>query len=397
MSALSLGEDSTPNPTIRPPQSKVPPALRMLFQDHEATSDPFKIPGFDSPTPAALNSSLLPLPLLGPPKGRGRSRSATSSQPSDQEDEVLTAKQPTFEFPPRMSTPRTPSRQGLSSASESDDPPKRERPPPLGAGIPRSTGPGLSSGPAKGDPSFRDMRSERDIPDFGTLPLLEEDIVKNATASDTSLPLVFSSSSPERSSARPSRPLVSRQRSQNGTAESGGAPYQTLPEWNFPTTKEFQFPPPGFSSNSSLPAPPSHPKTHSRVSPTHSSASTISSNANSSRSSHQFTQSLDASVLPRRAPSPPGPRPTPPNINRSRSATPFGENQSPNGSFFLKTTPKKPSMTRLASVAVMETVQTPSRPWSRNKEARSGSLGDVGPPLPGLKDVLKVCLCLMHV
>ena len=370
---------ASPNPTIRPPQSKVPPALRMLFHD-EDNSDPFKIPGFEPPTGA----SLLPLPpLLAPPRGRGRSKSATSSQPSDQEEEVLTAKQPTFEFPPRSSTPLKVSKE----KDDNDGASKRERLPPLGAGMPRSVTPliDLDSEPSN-EPS---LPIDSDEP-WGDeiLPPNNAKIVTTPLSEISAPGLV--SISPVKQSPRAGIPATTRQHSK-GVANSPDTDGPRR-EWRFPT-KEFQFPPPGFASDSTLST---KTKTHNRISPTHASASTISSTINSSRSSHQFTQSLDASAVPRRLPSPVGLLPVPANMNRSRSATPFGDTSpsfSPSsaGPFTpSKHIPQKPSMTRLASVAVMETVQTPLRSFSRNKGSRSGSLSDADPPLPGLRDVLKV-------
>lgn len=377
---------ASPNPTIRPNQSKVPPALRMLFQDQAESSDTYQVPGFNGPAPA---SSFLPLPLLAPPRGRGRSKSGTSPQHSEQEEEVLTAKQPTFEFPPRASTPRSVSRQGGDSDPFTDvGAPKRERLPPLGVGIPRAQGPMVNS------ESPHEISATVSL--FGAsdteIPRLEGGSVAASILADAASSVDFSHPL-DKLSARPSRPTATRQRSKSNGIEPPDPP-PSRHEWDFPS-KEFQFPPPGFTSDSALPAP-SRMKTHNRISPTHASASTVSSTANSSRSSHQFTQSLDASVLPRRLPSPTSLMPTPPNMSRSRSAIPFGETSSevrPNSnalSALPKPVPKKPSMTRLASVAVMETVQTPSRPYPRQREGLNGSLSDIEPPLPGLKDVLKV-------
>jgi hypothetical protein len=371
----------------------------MLFQDQEGSSDPFKIPGFGSPDyaanslVAASNASLLPLPsLLGPPRARGKSKTTASSQASDQEEEVLTAKQPTFEFPPRSKTPRAVSRHGSSSNSETESVSKHDKPPPLGAGIPHRN----VSDVLKGELTLQEARSERSISnaDFQTNGTAYVALPSPTNASN---PIALEPSFPERPPPRIGRPPVARQRSKSNAAQAPDH-VEAHSDWKFSTTKEFQFPPPGFSLESTLSTPSPKARIHNRISPTHASASTISSTANSSRSSHQFTQSLDAPVLPHRFPSSAGYIPIPPNLSRSRSATPSGEhgtncNPASNSQILLsKTVPKKPSMTRLASVAVMETVHTPtsSRPHSRQNEGRSGSVGDVEPPLPGLKDVLKV-------
>lgn len=370
----------------------------MLFEDGESGSDPFKASGFES-AGSGLGPLLLP-PLLAPLRGRGRSRSAVS-QPGDQEEEVLTAKQPTFEFPPRASTPRSGPKPTtpLLSGSESEDHPKasaKERLPPLGAGIPRGTAPGgeLLS---KATSAFREIRSERGLPNI-EIPSLEEYEIIAKPMNDPP-PIVLSASSPERTSPSVHRPVVNRQRSKSSAVESPNLKSQE--NWSFSAARDYQFPPPGFSSDSDsgLPAFSPSVKTHSRASPTHASASTISSAHTSSRGSHQFTQSLDASIVPRRFAPPAGSLLTPPPIVRSRSAAPFGETSaegvSPNSVGPMgvpKSLPHRPSMTRLASLAVMETVQTPSRPFTRHNQGRSGSVGDVDPPLPGLKDVLKVSM-----
>ncbi|KAI0085126.1 hypothetical protein BDY19DRAFT_457360 [Irpex rosettiformis] len=362
----------------------------MLFQNQESSNDPFNPPGLEPPP--SVSSLLTMPPLLPLPRGRTKTKSAASSQPGDQEEEVLTAKQPTFEFPPRSTTPRSVLKQDGSNALDAPSNgivPIRERPPPLGAGIPRSTVPLIDTEPINEVSVSIGLQeiSETDIFTPDNTNVVETPPAENAQ-------LAILSSSPEKPSPRLGTPAMTRHRSKSSAVESF-EPYSSRREWNFPS-KEFQFPPPGFTSDSALPTPSSGAKTHNRISPTHASASTISSTVNSSRSSHQFTQSLDASAIPRRLPSPVGLLPAPPNANRSQSATPFrdispGFDLSSYGQLSSSNTvPKKPSMTRLASVAVMETVQTPSRSFSRNKENRSGSLSDAEPPLPGLRDVLKI-------
>lgn len=387
--------DETPHPTIRPPTSKVPPTLRMLFEGSEDPSpgEPFKLPGFDTPIPV-LSSSLLPPPSAGPSasRARGRSRSAVSSQEPD--DDVLTAKQPTFQFPPRSATPRTARKMTISDASHSDDDnlSVMDRHPPLGPGIPSSRSP---TRPSSRSPS--PLSSPVIDPQQPESPYQEIEIPNLGEAStvqsDTPPPIVFSASSPVQSTSQPNRPPINRQRSKSNAMDSPPST-RASQDWSRPSPSTFQFPPPGFGYPST-PPPLSAPltRTHNRVSPTHASASTIST---VSRSSHQFTHSLDASTIQRRYQSP-GSLPTPPPVLRSRSAAPFGDGNaygvvsSSNGpeAVVLQSIPRKPSMTRLASLPVMETLHTPTRSFAFGRTERSGSV-DTGPPMPGLKDVLKV-------
>ncbi len=387
-------DTSSPNPTIRPPPSKVPSTLRMLFENADTVMDPFKIPGFDALS-SALNPSLLPPPSTHSTRGRGRSRSATSS--SEHEEEVLTAKQPSFEFPPRVATPKLSPSNGHAGSDELQ-PLHREQHPPLGPGIPVG-GPLGSDNSRPRSPrlpaSYREVRSERGLPNIEIPP---PDIGAMGKYNPTP-PIVLSVSSPEHSVGPRERAVINRQRSKSSAIDAVSPTGMKLQrEWTFPSSNDFRFPPSGNNSQPvtppALPAAQSPHQTHNRISPTHASAST--SISTSSRSSHQFTHSLDASVLPGRLPSPAS-LVTPSPVTRSRSATPYTESH---GSALndpanaQKLVTRKPSMTRLASVAVMETVQSssplPSRPFGRGREERSGSVADAFPPLPGLKDVLKV-------
>lgn len=239
----------------------------------------------------------------------------------------------------------------------------------------------------------RDVPLEREAANTERPPVTTEVALPLSDNSNSTLV-----SSPERVVPHSDRPFLNRQRSKSSAVESP-TKFKTSRDWNFPPVRDYQFPPVGFATDSGSVPPTGSPpmRVHSRLSSTHASASTVSSSAASSRSSHQFTQSLDASGMPHRLPSPVGLLPIPPPMLRSRSAAPFGDkipegfgptSNGPAGT--PKSVAKKPSMTRMASLAVMETVQTPSRPFGRHNGARSGSLGDADPPLPGLKDVLKV-------
>lgn len=394
---LAASPDETSQGTVRPPTSSVPRTLRMLFEDTDKPPEPFTLPGLDAPIVPSLNPSLLPPPGVPSSKGRNRSRSAASSASPD--EDVLTAKQPTFQFPPRSATPRTARKLTLTDESHDEDGfSASERHPPLGPGIPSGRSPSRQSSrhpsplssPLLMNTSLDDEVQEVVIPPGETPPALQK---------DGPPPIVFSASSPDKPNAPPTRPLLNRGRSQSSAVDSSPG-FTANRDWNFPSPSTFQFPPPGFS-HPSTPPPLAAPaaRTHNRVSPTHASASTIST---VSRSSHQFTHSLDTSVVLRRS-QVFGSLPTPPPVTRSRSAAPFGEpgsysNPPSHGpeAAMLQSIPKKPSMTRLASLPVMETIQTPTKPFMFGRPERSGSV-DTAPPLPGLRDVLRVMQCSYFV
>ncbi|KIP04847.1 hypothetical protein PHLGIDRAFT_178064 [Phlebiopsis gigantea 11061_1 CR5-6] len=360
----------------------------MLFEDADTPPEPFMLPGLDTPIVPSLNPSLLPPPGALPSKGRNRSRSAASSGEPD--EDVLTAKQPTFQFPPRSATPRTTRKLTLTDDSYDEDGfSASERHPPLGPGIPSGRSPSRQSSRQPSplsSPLFMSTSLDDDVQDVVVPP------VENSPApqKDGPPPIVFSASSPDTPNAPPARPILNRGRSQSSAVDS--PPGSTADrDWSFPSPSTFQFPPPGFSQLSTPPLASPITWTHNRVSPTHSSVSTIST---VSRTSHQFTHSLDASVVPRRSQGF-GSMPTPPPVTRSRSAAPFGEpglyatpSHDPE-TVMLQSVPKKPSMTRLASLPVMETIQTPTKPFTFGRPERSGSV-DTAPPLPGLRDVLRV-------
>ena len=112
---------------------------------------------------------------------------------------------------------------------------------------------------------------------------------------------------------------------------------------------------------------------------------------------HQSTHSLDAVPSGRQSPS--GSRSAPSNalpLRRTRNNSPDGLRSAP------KLPPLRPNITRQASVAVMETVPSPPllppvpplvRQRRRSGNSVSGNSDFLSPPnVPGLKDVLKVCL-----
>ncbi|KAH9935445.1 kinase-like domain-containing protein [Fomitopsis serialis] len=91
-SLLVADDDSSSYPTIRPPVSKVPPTLRMLFEDDSAgtAADPFRIPGMDQSQTDSLLSSLSP--------ARGRSPFKPPASIDMNAESPDTAKQADFQL-----------------------------------------------------------------------------------------------------------------------------------------------------------------------------------------------------------------------------------------------------------------------------------------------------------
>lgn len=324
-------------------------------------------------------------------------------------DDIQTAKQMNFAFPPRMSTPRNKSKLSTSVPGSEDEEfttlvVHKERPPPLGPGIPSISGTySLTTGesPDRGRGSgFRERSASRGLPNIEIPPPLPLD--QNVDLGSVDSPIVPSSSVPEPSpqATLSSRPVMNRKRSQSSvTGLASRTALANQRDHNLAAPGDFQFPLPpngGLSSPVVLPL-----RAHKKASPSHASVSSTSSLLSST---HQSTYSLDmstSSLPPRRLP-PVGSLPLPPVIHRAHSAnaTPVAADGTGSG------TSRKPSLSRQASVAVMEHVQTlpplvpPSKPFARATRHRSnsgssrlsdGNISTQSLGLPGLKDVLKVC------
>ncbi|KAH9858929.1 hypothetical protein C2E23DRAFT_768667 [Lenzites betulinus] len=406
---LSLLEDETAGgqSTVRPPPTNVPATLRNLFDYGELPPDSFPLPTFEMPTEELMANPSLN--VASPPmRGRSPSRGLTTPEPPG--DDPHTAKQSAFVFPPRSATPR--SKAAPLDQEDFEPPPsplerKRERLPPLGPGIPRTAAPfsfgGDDEGPpstpiTKSVPTYREVRSTRGVPNIE----IPEVSPIDATV-DGGLPIVLSTSSPERSTS--DRPTASRKRSQSHLAGVSSPSPPIAVRGRTLATSDFRFPPvsplplvPRESSTPSSPLPTFKlPHGHDRRSPTHSSVSTISTISTTS-SIHQTSQSLDASILPKRLASPGGSLPTPPPMMRARSATALD----PPGSFAAaqnsligsaKGPYRRPSLSRLGSAGVLD---MPSRPYAKRGDERSGSPAESlfnhssGITVPGLRDVLKI-------
>ena len=203
-SLLNLLEDETAGgrPTARPPPiSGVPATLRNLFDYGDLPPpDPFRMPIVEMPSDDLLANPSLNVSST-PARGRSpsNSRNLTTPEPGD---DPRTAKQSSFMFPPRESTPHSKSAGGEPDDNEIPVSPlerKRERLPPLGPGIPRGLAPtptvsdmeGKSSSTPttnKGGTSYREVRSNRGVPDIE----IPEPSPIDAATTDSPPPIVLS-------------------------------------------------------------------------------------------------------------------------------------------------------------------------------------------------------------
>lgn len=351
--ALSLpvpsADDSSLNPTIRPNKSKVPPTLRMLFEDDsvEMTQADFEAT-FSHLTPAT--------PVAGiPSRARGRSRSNAALEPAQ---EALTARQPTFVFPPRASSPRTEGNSLLTEEPESE----------LDKGLTiQTTWPSLSE------------ENDADVP-VGMMrsgPLAEGAMRSNFADKeafeaplqlpDTHAPI---SSSPKSfpSAQPPIQTPPIRRRVQSNTADAT-APLVLRPtkEPNLTSSIDFHFPPlsAGIPRGPPIPAP---------------LKLTLGDPVNLS------TTPLDG---PKRMPSPFA-------FGSSQARPAATEHDAPSTphSAVLTSTQiaiaRRPSLSRLTSLGGKEVTMHPS-PTTPNRNRDEKDFHDL-PAMPGLKDVLKVRL-----
>lgn len=351
-SLLSVStEDTSLNPTVRPNKSKLPPTLRMLFEDDTTDSaQPSLEPSFPHLSPA-------PLAGVIPSRARGRSRGATVPEPVE---ETQTAKKPSFVFPPRTSTPRSDAKVLLTSESEPDASGFDDIQWQSADNAVQSKWPRLSEeDPALDEPVATPRTASTDDgstgdaegtvapipPDDGGSDVLYHPLeaTRGTSSSPKSLPIVHTPVS---------APPI-RKRSQSNTTDTASpAVPRSAKERNLMASIDFHFPPlsGGISQPSSAPM--------------------------------RWNPSDIDSVVPRRMPSP--------GSLLIRSAP--VEHEQPAGHSIPSTSTqlpvsRRPSLSRLASVSGRETMQpSPITPiWSREDR----DLHEM-PTVPGLKDVLKV-------
>ncbi|KAH9176437.1 Pkinase-domain-containing protein [Lactarius sanguifluus] len=376
--------------TVRPQPSKLPTSLRHLFDsDTASVPDPFRIPGFNSSNKevaSTIPNSLLspPSPVVPPPpppppsvpRDRTARRALRIESSFEDGPNLSTA---TFAFPPRTISRGTKAKvingfedQGNSSSLHTRH---AERP---------STAPGSPTSPMPGGHNtivskFVGRRDQRLDPSD-----LDLEAVFRRPGHEVNLPVISKDDGPPadvKSAASARRSPATRKRSQSSTQ----GPRPSL-EQNSPLPPDFQFPEHTSSSDSSFSS--SVLRVRPRISPTRASAS------KTPVSLHTSTHSLDARIpvsAPRR-PSPPGL--APPVLGRSRSATPADDippdphaEPLPGG----HRSQRRPSLHRLASLAVMETApqtKASSKPARGRSGNSAGGVGDLS-GIPGLKDVLK--------
>lgn len=419
-SFFDTAADEAPSLSTARPRGaqRLPSSLRGLFDEEASSSEPelfrpptLQVPGLRS-TPSPPSSSPSPSP------SRDRTAYMRTLTADSTVDDLQTAKQANFAFPPKTSTPRNKSKLSTSVPGSEDEemlaaPVSRKgRPPPLGLGTP-STPPTSSTSSTNDLPDgsrenviYREFGVSHDSPDIETPSVIPPDTnfdfgsTNSLVAQSSSVPTDFLQVTPT------SRPPANRKRSQSSvTGIASRTALASQRDRSLASPVDFQFPLP--SNNSPLLPTVLPLRTHNKASTTHTS---ISSTSGISPIAHQATYSLDASVSspPSRRP-PLNPLSVPQHtINRAHSANALSSTVAsttdPSGSG-LPAVSRKPSLNRQASVAVMESVQPPppllppTKPFARPTRDRSGSgasrlsdgnISGQSLSLPGLKDVLKV-------
>lgn len=246
---------------------------------------------------------------------------------------------------------------------------------------------------ARSNPSYKDVRTSRGLPNISIPPVNMHgslDMTFDSPADVTATEEVQqSSTSPSKSNF--SMPLFNRKRSQSSATASSSTSPRKL---NFPS--DFHFPPVASTANiagPSLPPPISsfnRAKSHNAMSPSHGSLSSSSSDSRSP-AAHQTTHSLDNNAIysnqrlfkPSASSLGPGAGQDPGALSPSYSRA---NEQLPVSGQPLS---RRPSVTRQASVAVMETVH--STAIDIKQDLPSAKIDPDSPvPILGLKDVLKV-------
>ncbi|KAF8520023.1 Pkinase-domain-containing protein [Hysterangium stoloniferum] len=419
--------DTAPRDEMSPP--RMPPrSLRMLFEDAEnpnmgmeafriqpqsrITASAPPVPSRQSPversrdidktlkqlpvpsTPTPLPSLASTDPAFSPPTPLSTPQSHSPS-PSSRIPDPATARQATFAFPPlppiSAPTSRSVSKEKAGSQISSSDDDSADS-------QPRSAR----------TPTYREVRNNRRLPDI-SIPS-NPTTHRHHRSSDTSPPV---SSSP---GSMPPFPTVPAVRSDSVASGSSTSTIRRVRRVAVASPVNFQFPPTTRPRGGSQPQVNSPPKNQTPVpvpvpapapvpSPQVSSSPTNDNQhvptSQTSSPSHQTTHSLDVSSIRRGMPLAGLPPPMP-LFSRAQSATPAGTRSVPTVTPAVPLS-RRPSLNRKGSVAVMETVPSPTGPLrlpSRTRD-RSGSASTAGyksdgemvglrlPPV-ALKDVLKL-------
>lgn len=433
------GPDATASPHTEDPgllrsppvNARVPNSLRGLFGDvgpPQLPPDPFRTqdawPRSNTPTLVGSSQSQSP-PQAGPSRGRATPRRAATTAVIDESGSDDTARQNNFVFPPRPGPANRLKSKLSSSVPPSDDensmPLDRTAKPSIsslnashGRGIGDATmssttlhpGPKLSSSSDISDsggntvrttPNYREVRTSRGVPNISIPPANlagSLDMMSNATLGVANINLPLSDDIPPATdSPQRSRPLFGRKRSQSSAAASSSSSSSPVRPRNkdpaFP--HDFHFPPVSATTSHAgpvLPLPILSP----------SQKSTSSNDSGRSPAAHHTAHSLDA-FHEREFSGPPvsagsgfissnGSLGLPTVISRAHSANALSEGVPTTTQNLGSQLPRRMSITRQASVAVMEGVGVGRISPAISSTGVSPERSEV--PVPGLKDVLKI-------
>jgi protein-serine/threonine kinase len=363
------------------PPSTLPSSLRHLFEDDASPqADPFRSPIPQTKNTPSPPSSLPPSQSSSP--ARSRAPTEGRSMPDSSFDDMQTARQRNFAFPPR--TPGARSKSKLASnvpGSEDEDRSSikealdKEPLPPLGPGIPLgkfSSKPSAEQNADLGESNQgnREMLIEDEMPSSSN-PIIDLTAASTLTVS------------PAADLLPPSVRPLARKRSQSSADEpSSRARIPGQLNLDLASPSAFLFP----IQRSGSPT----PTARSGIPSSHSDAPNLTPGA------HQTTYSLDTTSSGSRRSLASGSLYSQPAISRARSATAL-----PDAAYPMSASAKLESglqpflLNRQRSVAAVENVplMAPIKPFARNQRERSGSSSSDPPQnlnLPGLKDVLKV-------
>lgn len=366
--------------TVRPQAaSKVPVTLRMLFDTEPDSPDIFR-----SAVPGVSRGDVSQIPPIA--QSPVHNRTMGRAVEDHTVDDLQTAKPSDFVFPPRTTTGRNKGNELFVEAKLEDKGKdklhfskvlRKERLPPLGPGIP------VGSAPVPRDPVSGTSSDYPPLSDEESSSIPEFDQKSSVTAE----PLLFPELSTPITTMSPlsisEQRMKNRKRSQSSAAETSSS---TLRDRNFAASGDFQFHRSSDMPTTESPVLSSFTDAQAHLQRRRSPAHLKSISASSASSgTHQMSQSLDASSLPRHAETFETVL-TSPLITRARSATAASDSPYP---IALSRQASISRLATLGSIEVNSTTPVPLRPFAR-RDDRSGSPTDTH-TVPGLKDVLKVC------
>ena len=415
--------DLTRKPQVN---ARVPTSFRVLFGEDKTggESDSFRIPM----SSRSRGNTPIPPPNFAAPVQLKNEISPPKRDINDEKETEL-HHHPDFVFPPRSIPSRLANRNLSVSGSPPDDDdfpsPERSRLLPLGPGHGHGRGigeatmstsslankaPPISADDSSGNnntikpvPAYRERRTSRGVPDISIPPADTVGSVTMVLDSPLGLSSGVNSVHTNHGSSPPKQAVrfpFGRQRSQSSTtAPSGSTPRRTN---MFPN--DFHFPPVAATATMAGPSLPlpvfttTRGRTHNAMSPSHGS---ISSSSDHSRSpaAHQTTHSLDNSTSISNhvfSKDISGSSFASAELGQVLSVSSATQNANMPSEGQQRISPisahplsRKPSVTRQASVAVMETVHSTAVAVSLDTTHGKVDSHAVA-PVPGLKDVLRV-------